>query len=195
VPKQSFNGIRNRFAPPGKVPSTSENQLSISAKSTLREILPSGNTVSTAYRQPRPENPLKCRYCGNWRIESFDAIYSRGSSLSKYRRGLIFKTHWAQTRRQSVLAMRCAPPRKKSIWWTVGLALFAIALLRYVPTSIFGVALPDITLAAFILLAFGVLVSVYNAYWNQTTYPRELSLWESSFYCSRCGYTTVIHAR
>lgn len=162
---------------------------------SLGEMLPASSAQPKNYQQrlnwQNTQQQLRCLYCGNWRIESFDGVYARQSSLSKYKRGLFIKTGWAQTRRQSFLAMRCAPPRKWNIWWGIGLAIVALAVLRYVPPSFLGVPVPT-SLVAFILLAFGVLASGYGLYWNRAVYPGTRGTWENSFYCSRCGKVTVI---
>jgi hypothetical protein len=156
------------------------------------EILPPRHHRQSQ-RQPyqqKPQSPFKCSYCGNTRIEAFANVYSRGSSLSKYRKGLILKTHWAETRKQSVLAMRCAPPKKQNIWWGLLLSLVGLAGLRYLPTVIFGVAVP--AAPASLILVTGVFTTAYMFIWNRVRYPKVMARWDHSFYCSRCAKVTII---
>ena len=194
--KGRFNGGR-------KGPPTTTTVESLAAKfpttqspiQSRGEVLPSPSAQSRPYPMPpnwrKTEQQLRCQHCGNWRIESFDSVYARQSSLSKFKRGLIIKTGWSQTHRQSYLAMRCAPPKKKHIWWGIGLAIVALAALRYLPPDILDSPVPS-TLIDFIVLAFGILGSGYGLYWNRTVYPEKRDTWESSFYCSRCAKVTVI---
>ena len=159
------------------------------------EMLPASSAQPRNYQQrtnwQSTQQQLRCLYCGYCRIESFDSVYARQSSLSKYKRGLFIKTGWSQPHRQSFLAMRCAPPKKKNIWWGIGLAVVALAVLRYIPPAFVVFLIPS-TLVAFILLAFGILASGYGMYWNRAVYPGTRETWENSFYCSRCGKVTVI---
>lgn len=158
------------------------------------EILP----VSRPWREAKPyrqrqrqQNPFKCSYCGYWRIESFANVYARGSSLSKYKRGLIFKTGWSETRRQSYLAMRCAPPKKKSVWWCIAMVGLGVAVSRYVPDVLFGRAIPASTISLVLLLT-GSLIGAFHFLWNRMQYPKEMARWEDSYYCPRCSKITVI---
>lgn len=196
--KQTFDGRKRN----PQTANTRESSTAILPKKPTTfqsrgELLPASSAQPRNYQQ-RPnwqntQQQLRCLFCGNWRIESFDSVYARQSSLSKYKRGLFIKTGWSQTRRQSFLAMRCAPPKKKNFWWGIGLAIVALVVLLYIPPDILGVPVPP-TLVAFILLAFGILASGYGLYWNRAVYPETQETWENSFYCSRCGKVTVIQS-
>lgn len=198
MPKRPFGGNKND---PQAAHTNSDSSAPVlsSRPTSMRsrgEVLATPSMQTRSYKQ-RPnwqrtqQQQFRCFYCGNWRIESFESVYLRQSSLSKYKRGLFIKTGWAQTRRQSYLAIRCAPPKKKRIWWGIVLAIVALAVLRYVPPIILGATVPS-TLAAFVLLAFGVLTSGYGLVWNRAAYPKKQEAWENSFFCSRCSKATVI---
>jgi hypothetical protein len=108
-------------------------------------------------------------------LPSFATLYAQGSSLSKYRKGLILKTGWSETRKQSVLAMQCAPPREKPLWWWV-LLLFAAAAglllltrVQLIPSVATNV---ELTLAGTALL--GVFVVLDGLRRNRFTYPQRM---------------------
>lgn len=194
MPKRPFDSEK-REAIPARPAQYSDANIIKPHPSRGQIIPPSPQTqrpYQQRYSQTRPQSQFRCLNCGNWRIEAFGSVYSRQTSISKFKRGLILKTGWSQTRRQTDLAVRCAPPRKRAVWWGILIALVAVAVLRYVPTEILGVVVPSFTLPAFIVLTFGVLVTGYAIYWNRVVYPKVLYTWENSYYCSRCDKATII---
>jgi len=161
-----------------------------------RQMVPSLSAYQ-GQRNPRRgfnQDPFRCSYCrGNNTLRSFATLYSQGSSLSKYRKGLILKTGWSETRKQSVLAMQCAPPRKKPLWWRVLLLIVAAAGLllltrvELIPSVATNV---ELTFAATGLL--GVFVVLDGLRWNRLTYPRRMDTWSSSYFCVRCSRVTIL---
>ncbi|HXP09668.1 MAG TPA: hypothetical protein VN828_14265 [Acidobacteriaceae bacterium] len=146
------------------------------------------------WRRGLNQDPFRCSYCrGNNTLRSFATLYAQGSSLSKYRKGLILKTGWSETRKQSVLAMQCAPPRKKPLWWRVLLLIAAAAgallltRVQLIPSVATNV---ELTLAGAALL--GVFVVLDGLRWNRFTYPRRMDTWSSSYFCVRCSRVTIL---
>src|SRR5246127_5579200 len=101
------------------------------------------------WRRGLNQDPFRCSYCrGNNTLRSFATLYAQGSSLSKYRKGLVLKTGWSETRKQSVLAMQCAPPRKKPLWGGVLLFFGAAAgLLLLTPLQLIPSVSPHVEVA------------------------------------------------
>ena len=140
------------------------------------------------------QDPFRCSYCnGNNTLRSFGTLYSQGSSLSKYRKGLILKTGWSETRKQSVLATQCAPPRRKPLWWRfllpiVGIAgLLLLTRVELIP-AIAGKA--ELTFALTALL--GIFLVLDGIRWNRNTYPKKMDTWSSSYFCVRCSRVSIL---
>jgi hypothetical protein len=126
-------------------------------------------------------------------LRSFATLYSQGSSLSKYRKGLILKTGWSETRKQSVLAMQCAPPRKKPLWWRVLLLFVAAAgLLLLTRVQLIPSVATNVELAFTVTGLLGVFVVLDGLRWNRLTYPRRMETWSSSYFCVRCSRVTIL---
>ena len=146
------------------------------------------------WRVPPRQDPFKCSYCGaSHTFRAFATLYAEGSSLSKHRKGLILKTGWSETRRQSVLAERCAPPRKKRVVWrSVALAIVAATMYgwRSIPSlPLLGSGPQAVVAVTVILAAFYLLDGVR---WNRFSYPRRMATWESSYFCKRCSRVTIL---
>jgi hypothetical protein len=146
------------------------------------------------WRRGLNQDPFRCSYCsGRNTLRSFATLYAQGSSLSKYRKGLILKTGWSETRKQSVLAMQCAPPRKKPLWWRLLLLIVAAAgvllltRVQLIPSVATNV---ELMLAGTALL--GVFVVLDGLRWNRFTYPRRMDTWSSSYFCVRCSRVTIL---
>lgn len=199
MPKRPFDRQKQNYAAGQSTPLTPADNAALTPSSrsqtpTRAALLP----ISQPWRQAKPyrqrqrqQNPFKCSYCGYWRIEAFATVYARGSSLSKYKRGLIFKTGWSETRRQSYLAMRCTPPKRKNIWWCFVLVGLGIAASMYLPDAIFGREIP-VSMISLVLLMTGSLIGAFHFLWNRVQYPKEMARWEDSYYCSRCSKITII---
>jgi hypothetical protein len=147
-----------------------------------------------SYRKPYRSDPFRCSYCNSNRtLRAFATIYAQGSSLSKYRKGLIIKTGWAETRKQSVLAMQCEPPRKRSLWWRVLLLVAGIAGNMLLPTIQFldaYAATMDVISDLTILLGAFLVVDAFR--WNRFSYSGRMDTWENSFFCVRCSRVTIL---
>jgi hypothetical protein len=159
------------------------------------EVIPPRPQVSRPYVQrpfrPRPQNPFKCSYCGNLGIEAFANVYSRGSSQSKSKSGVILKLRRTDTRKQSVLAIRCTPPKKKGIVRWLVLSGFGLVCLHYVPSVVLGVEIPTSTTSVLMIIS-GILGVAYGVLWNRMQHPKEMERWDNSFYCRRCAKVTII---
>ena len=140
--------------------------------------------------QYRPRDPFCCAYCGSrTALKSFATVYGNGSTIAHSRRGLILKTGWSETFRQSILAKKCSPPKPRGAFWRtcvllLGLALYAAAS-RYQLHSEFSEA-------GAIVLVFGVFLLADAIRWNRFKYPVRMASWENSYLCLRCSKVTVI---
>ena len=143
----------------------------------------------------RERNPFRCSHCGtSHTLRAFLSVYGNGSSIDRYRRGLIFKTGWAETRRQSILAEKCSPPKKRRLFWRAAFLAFSVGALlwgrdSYIPLVAFPFDISEIGAA---LAVVGIFLTVDAVRWNRLKYPLRYSEWESSFFCVKCGRVTII---
>ncbi len=142
----------------------------------------------------RDRSAFRCAYCeGTNTLRAFPVVYANGSSISRYRRGLILKTGWAETRRQSDLARSCSPPRRRRLFWRISIALVALAGVSVGK----GARIPfaaayDVSEFSGVLAILAVLL-IFNAIrWNQFKYPVKMEGWQNSYFCTRCARVSVI---
>lgn len=146
-----------------------------------------------AGKNSRPDQyrhtPPVCQLCGSRNVRAFSAIYGQGTSMSTTLRGLIFKRGYTRTRRQSVLAVQCAPPRRKPYWPTFALAILAVFLMwvsRYINITMYTNPMVTVSLIASVLnLAFAGL-------YNLNRYPAKMKLWGRSYFCFTCGAKSMM---
>lgn len=125
-----------------------------------------------------------CELCGSRNVRAFAAIYGQGTSTSVTLRGRVFRRGYTRSRRQSVLAQQCAPPRKQPYWPSFALTLLAGTLTwaagRF---NIGNVTDPIVTVA---LIGAAVNLAVAGIY-NLRRYPEKMNEWGRSYYCFSCG--------
>lgn len=121
-------------------------------------------------------------------IKAFPAILTNGSSLARHRRGLFFKTGWAETRSQSYLAKECAPPERKGLWWRLVVFVASLVLLWFSNT----IAVDGITVPALVFTAATAAILVYAIKWNISDYPALFTVWQNSYFCMKCGRVTIV---
>lgn len=136
-----------------------------------------------------PSGP-RCPICGSDRSKLFSAIYGYGTTEYRSHHGLIVHTHFQSTRRQSVLAKQCAPPRRTP-WWPAIAALAFFGVCRLL--SLFLPRIDDLlweygygALWATLVLGMAAALDSY------VYYPRRMEAWTRKRLCDRCG--TVFEA-
>jgi hypothetical protein len=145
------------------------------------------------YRAPYTYEPFRCSYCNSPRaLVAFAHIYADGSFLSRYRKGLIIKTGWAETRRQSVLAMQCAPPKKRRVCWPM---LLILTGLGAGPISAIH---PSIGPQLDTILSASSLPELSQLLWRfcgtESTTRKECKPGTTA-YCKRCSRVTILSPR
>ncbi len=150
-------------------------------------------TVVATQRDNRWRMSYKCAHCGSNRdIASFLTIYSNGSSVAKHRKGLFIKTGWAETRKQSVLAQKCAPPSKALVLPYVLLA--TLASLGWFCSAQLHLWDSLVSLLGWMVLANVFAIALAHS-WNVTRYLKLKAEWDNTYFCRRCGRVSVIEAQ
>lgn len=152
-----------------------------------------GGTLTPNMQRRAPSrsgDPFCCAYCGSrTALKSFVTVYGNGSTIAHSRRGLVLKTGWSETFRQSILAKKCSPPKPRRAFWRMCVLLLGLALYaagsRYQLQSEFSVA-------GAIVLVVGVFLLADAIRWNRFKYPVRMASWENSYLCLRCSKVTVI---
>ena len=146
------------------------------------------------YRPAYTYDPFRCSYCNSPRtLTAFANVYATGSSLSKYRKGLVIKTGWAETRKQSVLAMQCAPPKKRHLWWPILLVLVGLGAAQVVNMSpLLTPYVAQLDTISDCLIVAGSTAGIVAFLWNRIYYPKKMQTWDNSFYCKRCSRVTIL---
>jgi hypothetical protein len=179
--------MSSRLVPPPKNsqrPQQTQGQSSLGTKPWIR----------TPYYS-KERNPFRCSHCGGPNtLRAFPTVYGNGSSISRYRKGLILKTGWAETRRQSVLAEKCSPPNKRRLFWRVSFLLVSFAALLFgkgthIPFIAFPFDFSEIGAASALV---GVFVTVDAVRWNILKYPLRYEQWQNSYWCVRCSRVSII---
>lgn len=155
---------------------------------------PAVNRESQRPRRQQERSLFSCSHCGESRtLRAFPTVYGNGSSISRYRQGLILKTGWAETRRQSVLAEKCSPPKLKKYFWRMSVLIIGLGMMlvdREIHLPIFTQS--DFSSAGVVLALTGVFLMMDAIRWNKKKYPLRLEDWRNSFFCTRCSRVTVI---
>ena len=155
----------------------------------------SGNSALTPYMQrprpqPRAKDPFCCAYCGSRAyLKAFATVYGNGSMMARSKRGLILKTGWSQTFRQSIVAEKCSPPVPRRVFWRVSVVLLGIGTLA---ASTMYQLRPEITEVASVVFLFGIFMVFDAIRWNKLKFPLRMARWENSYLCSRCSKVTII---
>src|ERR1017187_5689780 len=85
-------------------------------------------------QQSRSKDPFCCAYCGSRTyLKAFATVYGNGSMVAHSKRGLILKTGWSETFRQSIVAQKCSPPKPRR----ASRSLYACCS-REIPTAVGG---------------------------------------------------------
>lgn len=141
-----------------------------------------------------PTLRLCCYSCGDERLKKLSLIYLEGTSNYQnigvnFYRGLSRQAvYTSMGKRQSLLAQRAAPPRKKSPFLRGILWLLAACVLGLLALSISSIA------TAFIFGAtiLGGALHLRNAHeYNETEWRQRYQTWDKSFLCRQCGKVTV----
>lgn len=145
-----------------------------------------------------PTSVLQCRTCGNPQLKKLSMIYLEGTSRSQnvalgfyrgFRRSLLLTSRGS---RQSLLAQKAAPPRKKSytlavaLWTVVTIMLLLILLLMGVDLNVDVFA----TVMLVSIFAAGLHLSACHRF-NKTQWPMLYATWNRSFLCRRCGTVSI----
>src|ERR1035441_4879581 len=81
-------------------------------------------------QQSRSKDPFCCAYCGSRTyLKAFATVYGNGSMVAHSKRGLILKTGWSETFRQSIVAQKCSPPKPRRAFWRICVVLLGVSTL------------------------------------------------------------------
>jgi DNA-directed RNA polymerase subunit RPC12/RpoP len=139
--------------------------------------------------QTRAKDPFCCAYCGSRALKVFPMVYGNGSSIAHSKRGLIIKTGWSESFRQSVMAQKCSPPKPRRAFWRACLVLVGVGTLAAATRYQLR---PEISETASIVFLFGVFLVLDTIRWNKQKYPVRIARWENSYLCGRCSKVTII---
>jgi len=140
--------------------------------------------------QSRARDPFCCAYCGSRAyLKSFATVYGNGSTMARSKRGLILKTGWSQTFRQSIVAQKCSPPKPRLVFWRVCILLLGVGTLA--AAAMYQLR-SEISEVASVVFLFGVFMVFDAIRWNKLKYPLRIARWENSYLCSRCSKVTII---
>ena len=141
-------------------------------------------------QQSRAKDPFCCAYCGSRTyLKAFATVYGNGSMVAHSKRGLILKTGWSETFRQSVAAQKCSPPKPRRALWRTCVVLLGVGTLAAATKYQFR---PEICETASVVFLFGIFLIVDAIRWNKWKYPLRMTTWENSYLCSRCSKVTII---
>jgi DNA-directed RNA polymerase subunit RPC12/RpoP len=140
-------------------------------------------------QQPRSKDPFCCAYCGSRALKAFPTVHGTGSMIAHSKRGLILKTGWSETFRQSVAAQKCSPPKPRRALWRTCVVLLGVGTLAAATKYQFR---PEICETASMVFLFGMFLIVDAIRWNKWKYPLRMTTWENSYLCSRCSKVSII---
>ena len=137
---------------------------------------------------------MNCPNCKSNHTKTCAAAYQQGS-------------RWGHYQTLSELAVRCAPPRRKSLVGVLGrtafflyifasLLVFGSHLLRSTDADANGKLYAGVTdaLASDLLAGLAILISalvfiaIPRALYNRSLYVSQLESWKSKWVCLRCSY-------
>ncbi len=81
----------------------------------------------------------RCPMCHSGNVQPFSTIYGLGTTNYLTHKGLFIPHGFSKTKRQSVLAAKCAPPRKMS-WWPAIVAILIAALFYFSARLLMNIA-------------------------------------------------------
>jgi hypothetical protein len=141
------------------------------------------------FRRPYPNNNYhsspQCPMCNSTNVQPFSAIYGFGTTNYLSSKGLFIPHAFRRTRRQSVIADKCAPPRKFPWWPTVVLILFSFILFS---GSRILVNIADLTEpGAYFTLWLAMLLALIAGVHNLMFFPGRLAAWGRRLLCKKCG--------
>ena len=157
-------------------------------------VLPA-NVAPTPYMQrrgpqSRAKDPFCCAYCGSRTyLKAFATVYGYGSMTARSKRGLILKTGWSQTFRQSIVAEKCSPPVPRRVFWRISVVLLGVGTLA---ASTMYQLRSEISEVASVVFLFGIFMVFDAIRWNKLKFPLRMARWENSYLCSRCSKVTII---
>ena len=127
----------------------------------------------------------RCPMCHSYDVRPFASIYGHGTTNYLSSQGLVFHTKFRRTRRQTVLAQNCAPPKKLPWWPTIFLLTLvgaSILIERILPR------LSDLTATVrYWLLWASLVLTVATAAQNYVFQPVRMEAWGRKLLCQRCG--------
>jgi len=140
--------------------------------------------------QSRAKDPFCCAYCGSRAyLKAFATVYGNGSMTARSKRGLILKTGWSQTFRQSIVAEKCSPPVPRRVFWRISVVLLGVGTLA---ASTMYQLRSEISEVASVVFLFGIFMVFDAIRWNKLKFPLRMARWENSYLCSRCSKVTII---
>lgn len=158
-------------------------------------------SAPSAQNAPTRKN-LRCPQCGSANVRRLRIVYESGTvrtsgfvSGGYIGDGGFYGTYTGSVsgKQQSLLAKKCAPPRKRQgggIFLTLvilAIMLGACILLNVEKSPGDEVPVPCLVFLAGLMAAVGVVWSVKDYLWNRNEFPRLRDSWERSFLCFRCG--------
>ncbi len=127
----------------------------------------------------------RCPMCHSGNVQPFSAIYGFGTTNYLTHKGLFIPHGFSKTRRQSVLAAKCAPPRKMP-WWPATIAALIAALFYFSARPLMNIA-DLLEPAGYAMLLLALFLGVYAAIQNFILYPTRLAAWGRKLFCRQCG--------
>jgi len=127
----------------------------------------------------------RCPMCSSTDVRAFSAIYGFGTTNYLTSRGLFVSHAFQRTKRQTVLAANCRPPRKFPWWPAIVLLLIAGAshMAESILPRIFDLLEQGVYWMLWIALGLGMLAAVEN----HAFYPSRMAAWGRKLLCQRCG--------
>ena len=126
-----------------------------------------------------------CPMCGSTNVQPFSAIYGFGTTNYLTSKGLFISHAFQRTKRQSVIANKCAPPRKFPWWPTVLLILFSFILFSGARVLVNIADLMES--AAYFTLWLAMLLALIAGINNFMFFPGRLAAWGRKLFCKKCG--------
>ena len=140
--------------------------------------------------QSRARDPFCCAYCGSRAyLKAFATVYGNGSMTARSKRGLILKTGWSHTFRQSIVAEKCSPPVPRRMFWRISVVLLGVGTLAASTMYQLG---SEISEVASVVFLFGIFMVFDAIRWNKLKFTFRMARWENSYLCSRCSKVTII---
>ena len=141
-------------------------------------------------QQARSKDPFCCAYCGSRTyLKAFATVYGNGSMVAHSKRGLILKTGWSETFKQSIVAQKCSPPKQRRAFWRILVVLLGVGMLA---AAMRCQLRTEISETASVVFLFGIFLVFDAIRWNKWKYPVRMARWENSYLCSRCSKVTII---